>query len=152
MEETCPTKSIQSVLNGYQSGDLGRDKSSKLFDGVLITEIGGYCEMWSLFHLDLRLKTLKRKSSEVFKDMMKLFDQEKFKTGKRYIELMRGMSRYAWEQLQSALTNKKYNEHGATKEDFITYLNKENNTNNWKVKDAIETMKMDLHERWIMKD
>ena len=152
MAETCPSKEVQAKLRGYQSGDLGRDKSPQLFDGVLITEIGGYCEMWTLFHLDLRLKTLKKTSAEVFKFMIKELDVTKFVFGGKYIELMRGMSKYAWEQIQEALTNKKYNEHGATKEDFIKYLNRDKTPNNWKVVDALTSMKVDLHDKYVIDD
>lgn len=152
MAQTCPSKSVQAKMNGYQSGDLGRDKTPKMFEGVLITEIEGYCSMWSLFHLDLRLKTLRKKSSEVYTDMIKLLSDKKDEMGGRYIELMRGMSRYAWEQLQDALKNPKYNEHGATKEEFIRYLNKEKFPNAWKVSDAIVNMKMDLANKYVMED
>lgn len=152
MAQTCPSKSVQAKLDGYQEGDLGRDKTPRLFDGVLITEIGGYCKMWSLFHLDLRLKTLKKKSSEVFTDMIKRLSDKKDEMGGRYIELMRGMSRYAWEQVQEALKNPKYNKHGATKEEFIKYLNKDKFASKWKVSDAIVHMKMDLANKYIMKD
>ena len=57
---------------------------------------------------------------------------------------MRGLSKYAWEQIQEAMTPK-YNEHGATKEDFINFLGKDIKTpNGWKVRDAITQMRMDL--------
>ena len=152
MAQTCPSKSVQAKMNGYQSGDLGRDKTPKMFEGVLITEMDGYCAMWSLFHLDLRLKTLRKKSSEVYTDMIKLLSDKKDEMGGRYIELMRGMSKYAWEQLQDALKNPKYNEHGATKEEFIKYLNRDKFPNAWKVSDAIENMKMDLAKKYVMED
>tara|TARA_Y100001934_G_scaffold254530_1_gene320492 strand:- start:130 stop:2046 length:1917 start_codon:yes stop_codon:yes gene_type:complete len=154
MENTCPAPAVKSKLKGFQDGDRS-DKSPKLFDGVLITEIGGYCAMWSLFHLDLRLKTLKRTSAEVFSEMIELLDKEKKETGDRYIELMRGMSKYAWEQLKEAYTHPKYNELGATKEDFIKYLNDPNDfshTGRGKVIDAIINMKFNLHKNYILKD
>ena len=62
------------------------------------------------------------------------------------------MSKYAWEQLQDALKNPKYNEHGATKEEFIKYLNRDKFPNAWKVSDAIENMKMDLAKKYVMED
>ena len=149
-DETCPSPSVQGSMNGFQGGDSGgRSTAPILFEGSLITEVHGYCQMWSLFYLDLRLKTLKKSSAEVFTEMISLLTEDKKKSGSRYIELMRGLSKYAWEQIQKAMTPK-YNTHGATKEDFINFMGvgkkapPEKRLNYWKVRDAITSLRLDL--------
>lgn len=148
MKDVCPSPSTIASLKGFQEGDIHSD-TSKLFDGILITEIQGYCAMWTMFHLDLRLKTLKRKSGDVFKEMIKSLTEEKMKTGRRYIELMRGMTKYAWEQLQEVLKNPNYNNNNFTKEDFIRYLNGDDNLSNnieSKVVEALKKLRLGLME------
>ena len=138
-DKTCPTD-FQG-FKGFQS----RDRSSggkKNFEGVVITEQKGYCAMYSLFTLDMRLKTLRSPAKEIVRVLLGLFKKDYdldtkpledevrkrllTDTGKTYmslshaeqkefndemrairvkeselrrsfLELMRGMSRYAWE-------------------------------------------------------
>ena len=128
--EVCPSPNNFKKLKGYQSGDtkdsdLAKNPRRKptLFEGVLITEIGGYCRLWNLFHFDLRLKTLKRPSGEVYREMIKLFNEESEKTNQRFIELTRGMSKYVWKQLENALKPKFNNTSPPiTREELIKYL------------------------------
>lgn len=141
--DTCPTPKLNSQIDSYQNER--HSSSSRAFEGVVITEQGGYCQMWSLFHLDLRLKTLSKSGAEVFDDMTKNLTKE---LGSKYIELMRGMSRYAWEQLADVL-KPKYNEHGATRTDLINFMIQKrggNTTNNWKITDALVNLKIALYE------
>lgn len=136
MEDVCP-KDAEGFLNGLQSGDSINEleREPQLFEGVIITEMGGYCKMWSLFFMDTRMKTLERPASEVMKEMIKManntitfFDPVKGDTyfdnkvtRETYIELMRGMSKYAWEQLQEVL-KQPYNTAEITKDDLIKYI------------------------------
>ena len=125
MKNVCP-KDPKAFFNGLQSADRYRDREPKLFEGVIITEIGGYCQMWSLFFMDTRMKTLQKPADEVMKDMLKMANDlvryDKL-TKEQYIELMRGMSKYAWEQLQEVL-KQPYNTAGITKDDLIKYIDK----------------------------
>ena len=57
--DICPPKSQYESFKGFQVYDGYRDNKTRQFNGVVITEIGGYCAMWSLFYLATRLKTLK---------------------------------------------------------------------------------------------
>ena len=71
--ETCPTD-----FNGIK-GFQARDRSSggkREYEGVVITEIGGYCTMYSLFYMDLRLKTLKSPAKEVVRSILGLFKKD----------------------------------------------------------------------------
>ena len=121
-KEVCPRQKYFNRFRGYQSADRGgKDGKPKLFEGVVVTEIGGYCEMWNLFQLDLRLKTLRRSSGEVFNDMIKLFDEEGGKGEGQMIELMRGLSKYSWQQLINSL-KPKFNKNNVTREELIAYL------------------------------
>ena len=132
-----------------------------MFEGVLITEIGGYCSMWNLFHFDLRLKTLKRTSGEVYTDMIKLMrDDTPFAVldgasgGTKFIELMRGMSKYAWKQLEVAM-KPQYNKGGdsgipATRQEYIQYLDdsgKMGRDRHNAVWDSIYKLRMDIMEK-----
>ncbi len=72
-DETCPTD-----FQGYK-GFQSRDRSSagdRRYEGVLITEIGGYCTMYSLFYMDLRLKTLRSPAKEVVRSILGLFKKD----------------------------------------------------------------------------
>ena len=141
--DTCPTPKLNDQIGSYQKEI--HSGGERAFEGVVITEQGGYCQMWSLFHLDLRLKTLSKSGAEVFDDMTKNLTKE---MGVKYIELMRGMSRYAWEQLADVL-KPKYNEHGATRTDLINFMIAKrggDRTNNWKITDSLMNLKIGLYE------
>jgi len=141
--DTCPTPKLNDQIGSYQKER--HNGGERAFEGVVITEQGGYCQMWSLFHLDLRLKTLSKSGAEVFDDMTKNLTKE---MGVKYIELMRGMSRYAWEQLADVL-KPKYNEHGATRTDLINFMIAKrggDRTNNWKITDSLMNLKIGLYE------
>ena len=73
--------------------------NERQFKGVIIDEIGGYCEMWSLFFIDLRLKTLKEPVAEVMKEMQDLFGQQAKDNSKEFIYLMRGLTAFSWTTL-----------------------------------------------------
>ncbi len=122
--ELCPSKSTIDDMASYQN-ESGDDLPS-LFEGVSITEQGGYCEMWSLWSMDVRLKTLRQPASETFKEMRKLLtpiykdgtNDFNSKSGQSYIKLIRGMSKYAWEQMM-ILLKAPYN---VPKNDLIKYV------------------------------
>jgi len=120
-KEVCPSQKYFNRFKGYQSADNDGEDKPQTFEGVVVTEIGGYCKMWNLFQLDLRLKTLKRSSGEVFNDMIKLFDEEGGKGEGQMIELMRGMSKYTWQQLINSL-KPKFNKNNVTRDELIAYL------------------------------
>ena len=79
-------------------GSSPSKEMSRQFKGTIITEIGGYCAMWSLFFLDTRLKTLKKPVKEVTTELQDLFGEKAkgIQGGKEFIFLMRGMSALAW--------------------------------------------------------
>ena len=114
--DTCPKE--PGLFRGVQSRDQsvpditlnelpynikGKIVNSRMFQGVVITEKGGYCGMWSLFLLDIRLKTLKTPVEEVITKLSKLQfnDYGSSSRPKEYINLMRGSTAFAFNsQLQ----------------------------------------------------
>tara|TARA_R110001632_G_scaffold57021_4_gene139529 strand:+ start:8 stop:946 length:939 start_codon:yes stop_codon:yes gene_type:complete len=116
--EVCPTKKLMGKMKGFQEEENFAEPT--LFEGVVITEPGGYCAMWSLYFLDLRLKTMKQPVQKIYELMATELDKEYKKSGSTYIELMRGVSKYGWEKMK-ILTTPKYMV-GYTKEDLIRYL------------------------------
>ena len=137
--ELCPSKTTIDLMDGFQH-ESGDDLPS-LFEGVSITEIGGYCEMWSLWSMDVRLKTLRQPASETFEEMRKLLtpiykdgtNDFNSKSGQSYIKLIRGMSKYAWEQM-IILLKAPYN---VPKNDLIEYVGNKG----WKKWDTDDKMK-----------
>ena len=114
--KVCPMISEADMVNGLQTLDSKNIEApnkrplktkfdvkfptdARMFEGVTITEAGGYCAMWSNFFLDLRLKTLKRPVDEVMNSITRLFSKDyKDKKKKReFIFLMRGVSANAFD-------------------------------------------------------
>ena len=54
--------------------------------------------MWSFFFLDMRLKTLKKDVKEIYSDIALNFKKDFSDKDETFINLMRGMSKFAWEQ------------------------------------------------------
>jgi len=97
--DICPTNIKE--LKSFQLRDSYRTNRTREFNGVVITETGGYCQLWSFFYMDLRLKSLRKSSKEVYTEMANLFKANYEDKSKTFIELMRGMSQFAWKtQLQ----------------------------------------------------
>ena len=97
--DICPANIKQ--LKSFQTRDKYRTNKTREFNGVVITETGGYCQLWSFFYMDLRLKSLRKSSKEVYTEMANLFKANYDDKSIVFITLMRGMSRFAWEtQLQ----------------------------------------------------
>ena len=72
-DETCPAD-----FKGYK-GFQARDRVSggdRNYEGVVITEIGGYCTMYTLFYLDLRLKTLRTPAKDIVRIILGLFKRD----------------------------------------------------------------------------
>jgi len=117
-KDVCPAGF--NKLKGFQSLDSYKDKSTSKrdFQGVVITEIGGYCKMWSFFYMDLRLKTLRKKASEIYTEMATMFQKDySDEKRKEFIYLMRGMSKFAWEK-QLEMVKKGF----ITEPELIKYL------------------------------
>lgn len=181
-DKTCPTD-----FQGYK-GFQSRDRSSggkKNFEGVVITEQRGYCVMYSLFALDMRLKTLRSPAKDIVRVLLGLFkkdydvdtkslEKEARKRlltdkGKNYVtlteaerkefndefraikvkestlrrsflELMRGMSRFAWEE-QLKMVDKGL----ITKQELIKALGTDMNN----YKDYKEAVDKYLFDDWV---
>ena len=132
--DTCPTDF--NGLKGFQSRDSYKEKetSKRTFDGVVITEQAGYCQMWSFFFMDLRLKTLRTKSTDIYREILGLFKRDYDDPAKRkeFIFLMRGMSVFAWKyQLKMVDAGL------ITREELVDVLGVRNNTSIEKYKNAV---------------
>ena len=102
--DICPPKSQYESFKGFQVYDRYRDNTTRQFNGVVITEMGGYCAMWSLFYLATRLKTLKSPTTEITEKLNNMFmtkygeNTPEGDTRKKMVELMRGMSKFSFEK------------------------------------------------------
>ena len=139
--ETCPFNHKQ--MKGFQARDSYKQDSTRDFNGVVITEIGGYCAMWSLFYLDMRLKSLKQPTQKIYGEMAELFTKEYSNKDETFIHLMRGMSKFAWEK-QMGMVKKGL----LTKEALIGMLGRTEEEGTWakysrKYYDAVDKFILD---------
>jgi len=124
--DICP-RNIKKYKS-FQLRDSYRQNITRDFNGVVITEIGGYCAMWSLFYLDMRLKTLRKPVQSIYKQMAKFFKKDYAdKDDSTFIHLMRGMSKFAWEQ-QYNMVKKGY----LSEQALIGMLGKTAEEDSWK--------------------
>ena len=124
--EVCPSPALVGKLKSFQSEEGFSEP--KLFEGVVITEPGGYCALWSMYFLDLRLKTMRKPVQDIYKLMATELDKEYKKSSQKYIELIRGVSKYGWEKMK-ILATPKYMK-GYSQDDLINYFAGENDTGN----------------------
>lgn len=123
--EVCPTPRLIGKLKSFQSDS--NFSAPKLFEGAIITETEGYCSLWSMYFLDLRLKTMKQPVQKIYEMMAIELDKEYKKSQSKYIELIRGVSKYGWEKMKILATPKYMNPNGSlgvayTKKDLLEYL------------------------------
>lgn len=70
--------------------------NTREFNGVVITEAGGYCLAWSYFYLDLRLKFPKLSGEEIIDKTYELVDN---KSGQQKLRnMVAGMTKMAYEE------------------------------------------------------
>ena len=127
--DICPTEKDYKNFRGFQASDsYGHSGTPQQFKGVTITEMGGYCAMWSYYYLDLRLKTLKKPAKTIVTEITKLFEPigelNKIERS-RFIQLMRGWSAYAYTGLLE-FKNSTYFNKEFTERDLIIFLDNVN--------------------------
>ena len=121
--DICPPKSQYESFKGFQQHDRYRDNKTRQFNGVVITEQGGYCAMWSLFYLATRLKTLKSPTTEITEKLNNMFmtkygeNTPEGDTRKKMVELMRGMSKFSFEKNMEMVSKGLI-----TKEELIAFM------------------------------
>ena len=101
-DEVCPLITDSEILNHFQWEHGGTPQkyfdvvkneyvktTAKMYNGVIIDEIGGYCAMWALFFLDTRLKTLQLPVADVMTELLNLAD-EKYEYSKPFNDVWVG--------------------------------------------------------------
>ena len=122
--DVCPSESMFKDFKGVQGFDnIPRKPGSPdpIYKGLTIREAGGYCQLWTYFLLELRLKTLSQPASKVYaeyaryRDIYKSNLQDPNKSMKR---LIRGYS-----TIYMDMINRLINEGKFSLEDFLKYRN-----------------------------
>ncbi len=117
--DVCPTNSMYNNFRGVQSFDRSK-KESVDFEGFTIKEKGGYCQLWTYFLLDLRLKTLDKPSQEVLKEYATHRDIYKNSIGtdpnKTMMGLIRGYSNNYFNMIRKLINEGKF-----SLEEFLIY-------------------------------
>ena len=101
------------------------------FEGFTITELAGYCQVWTYFLLDLRLKTLDKPSQEVLKEYATYRDVYKNSIGSDPNKTMNGLER-GYSKLYFNIIRKLINEGKFSMEEFIKYRNYNEELKKWK--------------------
>lgn len=153
--DVCPTESMYKNFQGvYGSGTGGTIKKEPVdFEGFQIKEIGGYCQLWTYFLLELRLKTLDKPAQEVLKEYATYRDIYKNSIGsdpnKTMAGLIRGYSKVYFNMIRKLINDGKF-----TLEEFLKYRGVNKNkewTNYFKIEKLInEVSNKKLAE--VMKD
>jgi hypothetical protein len=158
--DVCPSESMYKDFRGVQSFDISK-KEEVDYQGFTIKEIGGYCQLWTYFLLDLRLKTLDKPSQEVLKDYATYRDVYKMSIGsdpnKTMSRLIRGYSKNYFNIILRLIDEGKF-----SMEEFLMYREintlrkdkdkrKEANKNYEKIRDLIFQEASEKMER-VMKD
>ena len=143
--DVCPSESMYKNFKGvYGSGTGGERKKEPVdFEGFQIKEIGGYCQLWTYFLLELRLKTLERSPQEVLKEYATYRDQYKISIGENPNKTMAGLIR-GYSKIYFNMIRKLINEGKFSLGEFLEYRNWNNSIKNWK--------KMSEAERKRIKD
>lgn len=128
--DVCPSESMYKNFRGVQSFDRS-SKDLVNYQGFTIKEIGGYCQLWTYFLLDLRLKTLDKPSQEVLKEYATYRDVYKNSIGsdpnKTIMGLIRGYSKNYLNIILRLIDEGKF-----SMEEFIKYRNYNSEIKKWK--------------------
>ena len=128
--DVCPNESMYKNFRGVQGLDRSK-KEPVNFEGFTIKEFGGYCDLWTYFLLELRLKTLDKPAQAVLKEYATYRDQYKISIGsdpnKSMMGLIRGYSKVYFNMIRKLINDGKF-----TLEEFITYRDFNKILKNWK--------------------
>lgn len=128
--DVCPNESMYKNFRGVQSFDISK-KDKVDFQGFTIKEVGGYCQLWSYFLLDLRLKTLDKPPQEVLKEYASYRDIYKNSIGsdpnKTMMGLIRGYSKNYLNMILKLIKEGKF-----SMEEFLRHRNYNEELKNWK--------------------
>lgn len=117
--DVCPSESMYKDFKGVQDFDRSK-KESVDFEGFQIKEVSGYCQLWTYFLLDLRLKTLDKPPQEVLKEYATYRDQYNISIGqnpnKTMMGLIRGYSKNYFNIIRQMINEGKF-----TLEEFLKY-------------------------------
>lgn len=117
--DVCPSESMYKNFRGVQSFDRSK-KDPFDFEGFTIKEKGGYCQLWTYFLLDLRLKTLDRSPQEVLKEYATYRDIYKNSIGENPNKTMMGLIR-GYSKMYFDMIRKLINEGKFSLEEFLMY-------------------------------
>ena len=144
--DVCPSESMYKNFRGVQ--DFDRSKKEEVdFEGFTIKEKGGYCQLWTYFLLDLRLKTLDKPSQEVLKEYATYRDIYKNSIGsdpnKTMMGLIRGYSKNYFNIIRKLINEGKF-----SLAEFLEYRNWNDSIKNWKKmsEDEKKTLR-DIHDK-----
>ena len=126
--DVCPSNEQYKDFRGVQSVDRSK-KEPVEFEGFTITEAPGYCQLWTYFLLELRLKTLNRKPDDVLKSYatyrdamsISITSDPNYKPENYFEEMMtliRGYSKIYFNMIKKLINEGKF-----TLDEFLKYRN-----------------------------
>ena len=128
--DVCPSESMYKNFKGVYSGSWPK-KEPVDFEGFTIKEKGGYCQLWTYFLLDLRLKTLDKPSQEVLKEYATYRDVYKNSIGENPNKTMNGLER-GYSNMYFNIIRKLINEGKFSMEEFLKHRDYNSELKKWK--------------------
>ena len=125
--DVCPSESMFKNFKGVQAYSTISKTDLFNYQGFQIKEKGGYCQLWSYFLLELRLKTLSKPASEVYSEYAKFRDLYKSTLqdpNRTMMRLIRGYSKIYMDLITRLINQKKF-----SLEEFLKYRDNNNNKN-----------------------
>jgi len=95
------TTKITKSVSGFQSLEGKAPKQKDIINDRVIFEVGGYCCMWSLFMMDLRLKFPKTNPQELLTKALKRISENKDDNNNPYRNFIRGYTQDIMNKLRS---------------------------------------------------
>tara|TARA_R100001460_G_scaffold44780_5_gene81663 strand:- start:71 stop:2095 length:2025 start_codon:yes stop_codon:yes gene_type:complete len=127
--DVCPSESMYKNFKGVQGNESSKKPVD--FEGFTIKEKSGYCQLWTYFLLDLRLKTLDQSPQEVLKEYATYRDKYKISIkenpNKTMSGLIRGYSKNYFNMIRKLINEGKF-----SLEEFLKYRDWNDAIKNWK--------------------
>ncbi len=107
--EVCPSpQSFKDFIGWQKEYDTGQNTS--IFEGVKISETGGYCSAWSMFILDMRLQQLDKPAPETSAEFGKYLKEFRDNLDRKedFVILIRGYVKQVFEAVKKLVAEGKF--------------------------------------------
>ena len=107
--EVCPSPQSFKDFIGWQN-EYDTGKNTSIFEGVKITETGGYCSAWSMFILDMRLQQLDKPAPETTAEFGKYLKEFRDNLDRKedFVILIRGYVKQVFQAVKKLVAEGKF--------------------------------------------